>query len=60
MFQAKDVEKKKLLSVIFSNVVLFKRWSGKILWRQTGHRWQYCACALHARYLRLQIHNQNM
>ena len=33
------------------------------MWRNTvegaGHRLQYCACALRARYLRLQIHTQN-
>ena len=29
---------------------------GKILYSEAGHRWQYGACALHAGYLRLQIH----
>ena len=27
---------------------------------QAGHRWQYGACAFHARYLRLQTHSQNL
>jgi len=31
-----------------------------ILYSRTGHRWQYCACALHAGKLRLQTHVQNM
>ena len=26
----------------------------------TGHTWQYDACALHARYLKLQTHTHNM
>jgi len=29
------------------------------LYSRSGHRWQYRACALHARYLRLQIHTPN-
>jgi hypothetical protein len=32
----------------------------KILWIRTGHRLQYGVCALHARYLNLQTHIQNM
>ena len=35
-----------------SNIVPFMRKCGKILYRRAGHRWQYGACALHARYLR--------
>jgi hypothetical protein len=31
-----------------------------ILYSRTGHRWQYGACVLHAGYLRLQTHTQNM
>jgi hypothetical protein len=38
----------------FSKIVLFMmRSCGKILYSQTGHRWQYGARALHAGYLRL-------
>jgi len=32
----------------------------KHLYSRAGHRWQYGACALHAGYLRLQTHTQNM
>jgi hypothetical protein len=32
----------------------------RILYSGAGHRWQYGACALHAGYLRLQAHTQNM
>ena len=32
----------------------------KIQYSRTGHRWQHGACALHAGYLRLQTHTQNM
>jgi len=33
---------------------------GKILYSQTGHRWQHGTWVLHAGYLRLQTHTQNM
>jgi hypothetical protein len=36
------------------------RWCEKILWSQTGRRWQYGACALHVGYQRLQTTTQNM
>ena len=32
----------------------------KILWNRAGHRLQYGVCALHAGYLNLQTHVQNM
>jgi len=35
-------------------------WCGKICYSQTGHIWQYGACAVHAAYPRLQTHTQNM
>jgi hypothetical protein len=41
-------------------IVPFMRQYGKILYSQAGHRRQYGACALHAWYLRLQTHSQNM
>jgi hypothetical protein len=28
--------------------------------KKTGHKWQYSACTLHAGYLRLQTHTQNI
>ena len=36
------------------------RYCGKILQSGAGHRWQYDTGPLHARYLRLQTHMQNM
>jgi len=62
MFQTKVVEKIKthmLRSVTFSKIVPFMRKCGKILQSGAGHRWQYGACALHAGYLRLQIHTHS-
>jgi hypothetical protein len=44
----------------FSNIVPFFRQSRKIWYSRTGHRWLYGACALHAGYLRLQTHSQNI
>jgi len=38
----------------------FIRYRGKILYSLTGHRWQYGAWALHARYSRLKTRAQNM
>jgi hypothetical protein len=38
----------------------FIRQCGNIWYSQTGQRLQYGACALHAAYLRLQTHTQNM
>ena len=60
MFQTKVVEKIKthiLYSLTFSRKSC-RLWDnvGKILESGAGHRWQYGACALHAEYLRLQIH----
>jgi len=43
----------------FENRALFEI-RGKTMYSRRGHRWQYCACALHAGYLRLQTHTQNM
>jgi len=40
----------------FSKIVPFVRKCGKILQSGAGYRWQYDACALHAGYVRLQIH----
>jgi hypothetical protein len=61
--QKKVVEKIKI-HFMFSNglskIVPFKRQCGKILQSRAGHRWKYGACALHAGYLRLQIHTENM
>jgi hypothetical protein len=45
-----------VLSNYFSKIVPFMRKCGKILYSGAGHRLQYGACALHAGYLRLQIH----
>jgi len=62
MFQIKAVEKIKthiLYSVnffFFKNRAVYEIMWKKILKNGAGHRWQYCACALHAGYLRLQIH----
>ena len=44
---------------IFEDRVVYKK-SGRVLQRQAGHRWPYGACTLHAGYLRLQTHTQNM
>jgi len=46
---------------VFSNppprkILPFMRRCGNTLQSGAGHRWQYGACALHAGYLRLQIH----
>jgi len=32
----------------------------KICYGQTGHRWKYSTCALHAGYLKLQIHTKSI
>jgi len=32
----------------------------KIMWSRADHRWQYGACALRTRDLRLQTHTHNM
>ena len=40
----------------FYKIVSFMRKCGTILYSGAGHRWQYGACALHAGYLRLQLH----
>jgi len=42
-----------------SKIEPFMRKCGKIWYSQTGHRWQYGACALHAGYLRLQTHTHS-
>ena len=62
MFQTKVVEKVK--THILSSVN-FSFWKScrlldnmkKILQSGADHRWKYGACALHAGYLRLQVHN---
>jgi hypothetical protein len=43
-------------NLFFSEIALFMRKCGKILYSLAGHGWQYGACALHAGDLRLQIH----
>jgi len=40
--------------------VRFIKYSEKIWYNQTGHIYQYGACALHDGQLRLQLHTQNM
>jgi hypothetical protein len=50
---------------VFNNVFPENRAFYKVMWKKilysgAGHGWQYDACALHARYLRLQTHTQNM
>ena len=65
MFQTKVAEKIKThiscsVTFFFSKIVPFMRKSGNILWNRAGHRWQYGACALHAGYLRLQIHSRRL
>jgi len=61
MFLAKVVEKIKrhiLCLVAFflieNHAIYEKMWSG------AGHIWQYGACALHAGYLRLQMHTPRL
>jgi hypothetical protein len=61
MFQTKVAEKFKtqiLCSITPppAKIALFVR----ELQSRTGHKRQHGACALHARYLRLQTHAQNM
>jgi hypothetical protein len=48
-----------LCSVTFFLIIPFMRYCGEIWQSQTGHRWQYGTCTLHAGYLRLQTHTQN-
>jgi len=45
-----------VFSDFFLKIVPFMRKCKKILQRGAGHRQQYGGCALHAGYLRLQIH----
>ena len=40
----------------FSNTCHLWDECGKILYSQTGHRWQYSTCTMYAGYLRRQIH----
>ena len=49
-----------LFFFFFENRAIYVRYRGKILYSQTGHRWQYRACALHAGSLKPQTHTQNM
>jgi len=61
MFQAKVVEKMKthiLCSIIFFFKSCHLQYMWKMLYNQTGHRWQYGTCAFHAGYQRLQTHTQ--
>jgi hypothetical protein len=44
----------------FSKNVPFKRKCGNIFYSRTGHTWQYDTHALHAGYIKLQTHAQNM
>ena len=59
MFHTKVAEKIKTHFVfgnfIFFKIVLFMRQRGKIFQTGACHRWKYCACALHAGYLKLRI-----
>ena len=48
------------ITLFFPKIVSFARWGGKLLCSRTGNRWQYGACALHAGYIMLQTHTQNM
>jgi hypothetical protein len=45
---------------LFSIIVPFMRQCGKILQSGADNIWQYGACALHAGYLRLRTHTQNV
>ena len=45
---------------LFSKIMPFMRWGGKILYSWAGHTWQYGTCTLHAGYISLQTHTQNM
>jgi len=49
-----------LRKIFFKKIVPFMRKCGKILYSEVRHRWQYGACALHAGYLRLQMHIRNV
>jgi len=49
-----------VFSNLFSKIVPFMRKFGKILQSGAGRRWQHGACALHAGYLKLQIHTQDV
>ena len=66
MFQTKVVMKNQNTHFVFSNffflskIVPFMRKCGKIFKSGAGHIWQYCACALHAGYIRLQIHTPRL
>ena len=65
MFQTKVVEKIKThilryITFFFSKMVAFMRKCWIMLYSWAGHRWKYGACALHAGYLSLQMHTQNM
>jgi len=44
------------VSFFFFLIVPFMRYCGKIVYSRTGHRWQYGARALNARYLRQNTH----
>ena len=56
---------KKIKTHIFCSITFFKKhaamkYCGKILYSQTGHRWQHGSRILHAGYLNLKTHTQNM
>jgi hypothetical protein len=61
IFQTKFVEKIKT-QFLFKNFSpennAFRRKCGKNLQSEAGHKWEYGACALHAGYMRPQIHTQ--
>ena len=63
MFQTKFAEKIKTCiscSITYFEIMPIMRQRGKVLYTRAGHRWQYDACALHARYISLQMQCQNM
>jgi hypothetical protein len=62
MFQTfrENQNKHFVFNNFFSKKVPFMRYCGKILYSQTGHRWQYGTCAMHAGYLRIQTYTHNM
>jgi len=49
-----------MFNFLFPKVVPFMRKCEKILYSRVGRRLKYGRCALHAGYLKLQTHAQNM
>jgi len=62
----KDIEKNKKKTYftfkifLFSKIVPFMRYCGRVCCSRTGHRWQYGACTLNSEHGRIQTHTQNM